>query len=348
MWQASYSYHKLQFITPGGTSRGVLKTKDSWYIKLWRSEIPEIVGVGECSILPALSIDDRPDFEEKLKSVCANINEYVADYHTQLLEWPAIRFGLEVALHDAENGGQRIIFPSGFTQGNIPIPINGLIWMGDVAYMKEQLQAKLESGFNCIKIKVGAIDFYQELRLLEGIRENFSPDEIELRVDANGAFHPNVALAKLKQLSTFYIHSIEQPIKAGQWKQMADLCKESPIPIALDEELIGVHGLEEKERLLKEINPDYIILKPSLLGGFKASEEWIMLAQKYNIGWWATSALEGNVGLNAIAQWTAIQDVDMPQGLGTGQVFSNNIISPLEVKSGSLYYNASTKWGLIP
>ncbi len=345
MLKASIKKHTFQFITPGGTSRGVLHTKDSWYISVWHTNAPNIIGIGECSILPKLSIDDSPELENKLLEVAENIHVYAESFQVTLKDWPAIRFALEMAFLDLNNGGQRVLFPSSFVSEQKSVPINGLIWMGDIKYMTAQLQQKLDAGFNCIKIKVGAINFSDEIKLIEGIRKEFSPDQIEIRVDANGAFAPEEALSKLQQLHQLQLHSIEQPIKAGQWQTMAELCKESPLPIALDEELIGVKDIKEKERMLQAIQPEYIILKPSLLGGFQASEEWIQLAEKNKVGWWATSALEGNIGLNAIAQWTAVKNVSMPQGLGTGQVFSNNIDSPLQVKNGALIYNKELSWG---
>ncbi|WP_066629234.1 o-succinylbenzoate synthase [Labilibacter marinus] len=347
MLKAKYRKHTLEFITPGGTSRGVLNTKESWYIEVFEEALPDVVGVGECSILPKLSIDDRPDFDDKLEEVCNEINQFADSYHHTLQDWPAIRFGLEMALLDLKNGGVKTIFPSAFVSGKKAIPINGLIWMGDVSYMKEQLQQKLEDGFDCIKIKVGAIDFNTEIELIKEIRKQFSVDEIEIRVDANGAFHPDEARAKLTELSQLGIHSIEQPIKQGQWRKMAELCAQTPLSIALDEELIGIHEFSRKEELIKTIKPQYIILKPSLLGGFKASEEWVEIAEKHDVKWWATSALEANIGLNAIAQWTAIQDNQLPQGLGTGKVFSNNITSPLQVQNGHLLYNQDS-WGKLP
>ncbi len=347
MLKAFFKKHTLKFITPGGTSRGILKDKDSWYLHVFSSENPNVIGIGECSLLRGLSIDDRPDYEHKLQEVCEQIHAYSNNYHQLLSEWPSIRFGLETALLDLHNGGEKIIFPSAFITGNRNISINGLIWMGDVKYMKNQLSQKLADGFNCIKIKVGAIDFEQEINLIKEIRTEYPPSKIEIRVDANGAFTMGNAMDRLHCLFELGIHSIEQPIKAGQWDNMAALCKESPLPIALDEELIGINNINDKEELLRVINPPYVILKPSLLGGFVASEEWIQLAEQYNIKWWATSALEGNIGLNAIAQWTAIQNNSLPQGLGTGKVFSNNIDSPLQVNNGQLLYNTTKTWGII-
>jgi o-succinylbenzoate synthase len=348
MLKAYLKKHTLKFITPGGTSRGVLTTKDSWYIFIYDTDLPQVIGTGECSILPKLSMDDVPGYEEKLNEVCANIHFYATSFHQSLINWPSIRFGIEMALLDLKNGGVKTIFPSDFVLGLKDISINGLIWMGEVRYMREQLDKKLTEGFDCIKIKVGAIDFAKELNLIREIRKIYDADQIQIRVDANGAFSPNEALNKLTELSKLDIHSIEQPIKAGQWKEMAQLCEKSPLPIALDEELIGVNARAQKEELLQIIQPSFIILKPSLLGGFKASEEWIDLVQKYSVAWWATSALEGNIGLNAIAQWTALQNNLMPQGLGTGQVFSNNISSPLQVHNGHLSYHINQSWGKLP
>ena len=348
MLRAYYKKHRFRFITPGGTSRGVLTHKDSWYLFVCDSQNAEVVGVGECSVLPGLSIDYVPGYESKIQEVCENINEYAQNLHVALIDFPSVRFGLEMALLDLENGGKRMVYSSGFYSGKASIPINGLIWMGEVAYMKSQLKQKLDDGFNCIKIKVGAIDFEKEIELIRGIRQLFSPAEIEIRVDANGAFTKNDAESKLKRLSELGIHSIEQPVKAGQWELMADLCSKGILPIALDEELIGINGVSQKQRLIDTIKPDYIILKPSLLGGFKASEEWVHIAECAGIKWWATSALEGNIGLNAIAQWTSLQNNSMPQGLGTGQVFSNNINSPLKVNGGRLCYDQNESWGDLP
>ena len=348
MLKANFIKHTLKFITPGGTSRGILNSKDSWYIQLFDTDRSGVVGIGECSILPNLSIDDRPDFEDKLCDVCRDIDFYIANLHQSLIEWPSIRFGLEMAWLDLKNGGVKSIFPSEFLKGKKQIPINGLIWMGDIGYMKNQLAQKLETGFKCIKIKIGALDFKKELELIQEIRKDYNSSEIELRVDANGAFNPSEVKDILYELNQLDIHSIEQPIKAGQWEKMAELCEESILPIALDEELIGINDYRLKEKLFTTIKSQYIILKPSLLGGFKASEEWIELAEKHGVKWWATSALEGNVGLNAIAQWTAVQNNNLPQGLGTGQVFSNNIASPLQVEKGHLIYNTEVSWGSLP
>ena len=338
---ASYQKYILNFKRPSGTSRGVMTEKETWFIIL---EKDGKKGIGECGILRSLSADDCPDYEEKLKWTCENIRLGEQKLWEALIEFPSIQFGLETAFRSLEGNTPYKLFPSAFTKGEANIPINGLVWMGDEAYMKEQIEDKLLQGFNCIKLKIGAIDFETELGLLRFIRANFSPQQIEIRVDANGAFSLDTALDKLHQLSDFKIHSIEQPIYKNQTDSMAALCETTPLPIALDEELIGVFELAEKEALLQKIQPQYIILKPSLVGGFRGCAEWITLAEKYNIGWWVTSALESNIGLNAIAQWTFLQNNPMPQGLGTGTLYTNNFESPLQVENGELCYNPKIEW----
>lgn len=338
MLVAEAKRYVLQFKRPSGTSRGVLTEKESWFIRLWDDQMPGVVGLGECAILRGLSADDRPGYADKVKEVCNNINHYGHYLREDLKRWPSIHFGLEMALRDLFEGGDRELYPSEFTKGVSSIPINGLIWMGKPEYMRQQIREKLATGFHCIKLKIGAIDFNQEWELLKEIRGEFSPSDIELRVDANGAFAPDMAMERLKRLSELDLHSIEQPIKAGQWEQMARLCESTPLPIALDEELIGVFDVEDKKALLDTIAPQYIILKPSLVGGFVGTKEWIDLAGERKIPWWITSALESNIGLNAIAQWTYTLNNPMPQGLGTGQLYTNNIKSPLVVEDGALHY----------
>ncbi len=333
--KASYHKYILHFKKPSGTSRGVMNEKETWFIIL---EEKGKKGVGECGLLRGLSCDDRLDYEEKLQWVCENIHLGEEKLWESLLEFPSIQFGIEMAFQSLQSENPFILFPSDFTNGQKSIPINGLIWMGEEAFMKEQIEAKLADGFHCIKLKIGAIDFETELQLLQYIRQNYTPRQIEIRVDANGAFDSNTALIKLNQLTGFKLHSIEQPIAKNQHDRMSELCKITPIPIALDEELIGVFTLEEKEALLQKIKPQFIILKPSFIGGFKGTKQWIDLADKYQIGWWITSALESNVGLNAIAQWTYLQNNSMPQGLGTGGLYLNNFESPLEVKNGNLWH----------
>jgi len=339
--KASYQKYLLEFKRPSGTSRGIMTEKETWFIIL---EENGKKGIGECGILRGLSADDREDYEEKLKWACDNIHLGETELWNALLEFPSIQFGLEMAFLSLKSEDSYILFPSRFTNNSSSITINGLVWMGEAVFMKQQIEEKLADGFNCIKLKIGAIDFNKELELLQYIRSHFSPEEIEIRVDANGSFSSIEALDKLNQLNQFQLHSIEQPIKKGHISEMAELCKQTPFPIALDEELIGVFSFEEKEKLLQEIQPQYIILKPSFIGGFRGTQEWITLAEKHNIGWWITSALESNIGLNAIAQWTFTLNSDMPQGLGTGALYTNNIDCPLEVKNGKLWYNSSKNW----
>lgn len=341
--KATYFKHQLQFKRPSGTSRGVLTYKETWFIQL---ENTTRQGIGECGMFKGLSIDDRQDFEAKLAWTCEHINLGLDVLLAELIEFPSIQFGLEMAFLSVSRQNKFELFPSDFTKGKDSIPINGLIWMGDPVFMKQQIKDKLTSGFSCIKLKIGAIDFDKELELMRSIRQEFDADTIEIRVDANGAFKPNEALEKLKRLSDYNLHSIEQPIRQGQVDDMAQLCSETPLPIALDEELIGVFSVTEKQFLLQTIKPQYIILKPTLVGGFKGSQEWITVAESNQIGWWVTSALESNIGLNAIAQWTYTLESPLPQGLGTGGLFTNNIQSSLVVDSGQLVYDLKTKWNL--
>ena len=315
--------------------------KETWFIIL---EKDGKKGIGECGILRGLSADDRPDYEEILRWTCENIHLGENQLWEALMEFPSIQFGVEMAFRSLESETPFLLFPSDFTKGEKSIEINGLVWMGEEAFMKQQIEEKLATGFRCVKLKIGAIDFDQELQLLRYIRQHFTPEQVEIRVDANGAFDKTLALDKLNQLSGFELHSIEQPIQKNNTDSMAELCKTTPIPIALDEELIGVFSLEDKEALLQKIKPQYIILKPSFVGGFRGSKEWIALAEKYNIGWWITSALESNIGLNAIAQWTFLQNNSMPQGLGTGALYTNNFDCPLQVEQGQLWYKKELDW----
>ncbi|NER13877.1 o-succinylbenzoate synthase [Leptobacterium flavescens] len=339
--KAYYKKHILHFKRPSGTSRGVLTDKETWFIII---EENGKKGIGECGILRGLSIDDTPDYEEQLKWACGNIHLGLERLYTELKAYPSIQFGLEQAFRMLGSDELFSLFPSDFTRGNKNIPINGLIWMGEEDFMKSQIEAKLKEGFDCIKMKIGAIDFETEIKLLRSIRRSFSPNEIEIRVDANGAFSPDEALEKLKILSELELHSIEQPIKQGQTEHMARLCENTPLAIALDEELIGVFDVTKKRELLQIVKPQYIILKPSLVGGYRGSEEWIEIAENNNAGWWITSALESNVGLSAIAQWTYTLQSDMPQGLGTGSLYTNNFESPLRVTHGELRYEQGKDW----
>ena len=315
--------------------------KETWFIIL---EKDGKKGIGECGILRGLSADDRPDYEAKLQWTCANIQLGENHLWEALIEFPSIQFGVEMAFQSLTSESPFLLFPSDFTNGQKSIEINGLVWMGEKSFMKQQIEEKLASGFRCVKLKIGAIDFDKELQLLGYIRQHFTPEQVEIRVDANGAFDVSLALDKLNQLSGFELHSIEQPIQKNNTDSMSELCKITPIPIALDEELIGVFSLEEKEQLLQKIKPQYIILKPSFVGGFRGTKEWILLAEKYKIGWWITSALESNIGLNAIAQWTFLQQNSMPQGLGTGALYTNNFDCPLVVSDGQLWYKKELDW----
>ncbi len=339
--KAYYKKYILDFKRPSGTSRGVLHQKETFFLIVKQNGK---TGIGECPIFRGLSIDDRIDYKEKLQWLCDNIHLNFNLLLKELIEFPSIQFGLEQAFLSLNSNDTFTLFPSLFSKGKESIPINGLIWMGDERFMQEQIEEKIATGFSTIKMKIGAIDFDKEISLLQSIRKHFDKNKITLRVDANGAFTSQNTLEKLTRLSELDIHSIEQPIKQGQWQEMAKLCQKTPIPIALDEELIGVFHTKDKKELLQTIKPQYIILKPALVGGFSGSEEWISLAEKQNIGWWITSALESNIGLNAIAQWTYQLNTSLPQGLGTGSLFTNNIESPLEVKNGCLHYNNSQKW----
>lgn len=336
MLQTKIHKHTLIFRQASGTSRGVLHTKNSWIIELFDDANPSIIGKGEASIIENLSPDWNNDYEIQLTEICKNVNEHVATNFSKIYEFPSIRFALESALLDLKNGGKEIYFPSEFTEGKKSISINGLIWMGSKEFMEHQIKEKIEEGYSCIKLKIGAIDFETELELLKSIRAKFSKSEMELRVDANGAFSVEDAPKKLDQLAKFDLHSIEQPIKQGQFDAMKKLCASTPLPIALDEELIGVNLPDKKSELLSFIKPQYIILKPSLVGGFQSSDEWISIAEKNKIDWWITSALESNIGLNAIAQYTFTKNNPMPQGLGTGQLYTNNFPSGLRIEKGRL------------
>jgi o-succinylbenzoate synthase len=339
--KATYHKYILNFKVPSGTSRGIMNTKETWFLILKNEEK---TGIGECGILRGLSFDDVPDYEEKLQWVCKNIHLGEEVLYQELKYYPSIQFGIEMAFLSLKSKNPFELFPSDFTNSKRSMVINGLIWMGKEAEMQRQIEDKIASGFTCVKLKIGAINFEEELQLLHGIRRKFSEKEIEIRVDANGAFGSNDALNKLNQLAGYDLHSIEQPIAINQYDSMSELCKTTPIPIALDEELIGVVDLDEKEALLLKIKPQFLIFKPSFIGGFKGTLEWIKLAEKYKIGWWITSALESNIGLNAIAQFTFMQNNLMPQGLGTGGLYTNNFESPLEVSDGKLHYNLNKNW----
>lgn len=347
-----YTSHTLQFKFDARTSRGAISTHQVYYLQLSHDSKSTVTGIGECAPLAGLSIDFRPDLEKKIAEVCQLVTDLkikeTLDISTlkelALNDWPALKFALETAFLDWQNGGRRLFYDNSFSRSEAGIPINGLVWMGDKTFMQEQIRKKLSEGYACLKLKIGGLDFSTELELLQQIREAAGPEELTIRVDANGAFSVEDAFKKLEKLARYELHSIEQPIRQGQPEEMAQLCAYTPVPIALDEELIGVQDAIEKVKLLDYIKPQYIILKPTLVGGLKASAEWIELVENRSINWWMTSALESNIGLNAISQFTANYPVQMPQGLGTGQLYHNNIASPLIIKQGALWYDAQQAW----
>ena len=328
---ATYFKHILNFKRPGGTSRGVMHTKETYILEILDGDKK---GTGECGLFRGLSCDDVPNYEEKLAWLCKNINEDHLTLKNELRDYPSIWFGYEQAAQNLKFGGD-IYFPSDFTEGKASIKINGLIWMGDTLFMQQQIEEKLNLGYNCIKLKIGA-DWKSEREILQNLRKKFPADILEVRVDANGAFGYEQAIKVLQELNELNIHSIEQPIKAGKIEEMASLCATTPTPIALDEELICINNLEDKKKLLETIKPQYIILKPSLVGGISGTDEWIALAERLNAGWWITSALESNIGLNAIAQYTFTKNPKLPQGLGTGALFTNNFESSLLLENDQL------------
>lgn len=351
----TYQKYKLKFKFVAGTSRGKFSERDSYLIFL-KDKTKGITGIGEASPLKGLSLDFVPDFARQLESLFP-VFSYLPDFKDteEVLDFveekvpstlPSIRFAFETALLDLLNGGNFVIFPNDFTEKQKPLPINGLIWMGEEAFMTRQIDQKIASGFNCIKMKIGSIDFDTELQILGRIRSQYDSGQITLRVDANGAFDLTSVRDRLLRLAALDIHSIEQPIKAGHPDDMAQLCREHILPIALDEELIGNNDATDKLGLLQLVNPQFIILKPTLLGGIRNTMQWISMAGKLGIGWWITSALESNIGLNAICQFTAQYNINLPQGLGTGQLYKNNIMSPLVMNRGEIRYDHTNVWDL--
>ena len=342
--QAKYSKYNLKFKQPGGTSRGVLTEKETWFLKI--TDQNGNTGIGECGMFKGLSYDDRPDYESTLAWVCENIELGKNQLLNKLREFPSIQIGIETAFLSLQANDRQQLFNTDFSNGKQGIPINGLIWMGKPDFMHQQIDEKLEKGFSCLKLKIGAIDFAQELEILNSIRKRYSQDELTIRVDANGAFPPADAMNYLEQLAALKIHSIEQPVKPEFTDDLAALCKKTPLPIALDESLIGITDVTKKQSLLQTIQPQFIILKPTLVGGFKGTDEWIEIAENLDIDWWTTSALESNIGLNAIAQYTSTKMIDKPQGLGTGSLFTNNIESPLEIRKEELWFNTDKNWDI--
>ena len=372
MYKIEISERTLHFKQPAGTSRGVYTTRHSYYLTLTSDEMPEIEGVGECATLPDLSCDAKPEYAVTLRQVCQMVEQMGRIPYDMIRAYPSITFGLETAFASFFDAAKKLLeivpaegassssemlkqkgvsvpagmenlvdlYDSPFGRGEEGITINGLVWMGTYEEMLARLEEKLQAGFHCVKLKIGAIDFFKELDLIKRIRNVYTKKQVELRVDANGGFLPENAMSQLEALAKYDIHSIEQPIKQHQWPKMAQLCRETPLPIALDEELIGVNVRSMKEALLDTIRPQYIILKPSLHGGIYGCNEWIQLADQRGIGSWITSALESNIGLNAIAHYAAKvygPNVQMPQGLGTGQLFTDNIPMPLEIRGDKLF-----------
>ena len=372
MYKIEISERTLHFKQPAGTSRGVYTTRHSFYLTLTSDEMPGVEGVGECATLPDLSCDAKPEYEVTLRQVCQMVEQMGRIPYDMIRAYPSITFGLETAFASFFQAAKKILssespssdisglellkkvgvsvpmgmenlatlFDSPFARGEEGITINGLVWMGTYEEMLARLEEKLQAGFHCVKLKIGAIDFFKELDLVKRIREVYGKEQVELRVDANGGFSPENAMSRLEALAKYDIHSIEQPIKQHQWPMMAKLCRETPLPIALDEELIGVNVRSMKEALLDTIHPQYIILKPSLHGGIYGCNEWIELAKQRGIGSWITSALESNIGLNAIAHFAVKEygpNVQMPQGLGTGQLFTDNIPMSLEIRGDKLW-----------
>lgn len=361
--KASLQKRVFEFSFNARTSRGAMKDRISWFVHLWDDADPEVVGIGECGPLPRLSAEYTPELEAILEKLVGEINDLsvglpmevepdaLNKFISQLIgaeqvsRYSSFVFALETALLDLHNGGERTIFKNKFLEGH-PIPINGLIWMGGLDFMLQQIEIKIRDGFTCLKLKVGGHDFEKECDVLQYIRRKYFRNNITIRLDANGAFKKDEALFKLQELARFNIHSIEQPIKAGL-AEMAELCRQSPISIALDEELIGVYGSAAKLDLLTRIKPQFIILKPTLHGGLYGCAEWIRIAEQLGIGWWITSALESNIGLNAIAQFTAQYPVQIPQGLGTGMIYNNNVESPLTIQKEHLTYDDGLIWGFL-
>lgn len=341
MLKAQWTAVDLEFRFEAVTSRERLWKKRTYLIRVWEDARPQIAGVGEAGLFRGLSADDVPEYEEILGRLCRNPQDGA------VCTMPSIRFGFETAIRDLENGGLHTLFDTPWIRGCYGIATNGLIWMGDKTTMGHRIDAKLDKGFGVLKLKIGGINFDEECDLLRYIRARYSTDSLEIRLDANGSFSHGQALERLKRLSDFGIHSIEQPIKPGDLEVMAQLCLSSPIPIALDEELIGWRSDRQIAVLLDAVIPQYIILKPSLIGGFGRADAWVEAACSRGIGWWATSALESNIGLNAIAQWVSTKNASMPQGLGTGQLYTNNIPSPMEMRGASLWYEPTGAWGKL-
>ena len=348
VWEAWIQTHTLIFKGPAGTSRGTLTQKPVSYICL-KDTSTGTIGIGECSTLQGLSPEHGTGYNQALLDLAEAINngdQSLEAAYQAFQGWPSVQFGLEQAYLDWLNGGQRILFDTAYTRGTEGIPINGLIWMNNIPTMRQAINEKLDQGYRCLKLKVGARNWDEEYQLIQEVRSQYSASELEIRVDANGAFREDDAYSKLQQLEKLEVHSIEQPLPANAWEATAELCEQAPVPVALDEGLIGHTASEQKIALLEKLKPQYIILKPSLIGGIRHANEWIQVAENRGIGWWATSALESNIGLNAISQWVSSYEIRRPQGLGTGGLYTNNIPAPMTIDQGKLFYHPHEKWDL--
>ena len=331
---------------PLGTSKGVINVRTVWYLIAWDESRPQVRGIGEAALFPGHSKEFPAEVRTKLLELCADTSSWEERLIHDLVHVPSVRFAVEQCLRDLNVSGSKVLFPSEFTLGRQGIPINGLVWMGEKKEMRERIKAQIDGGNRCVKMKIGGIGINDELELLADVRREFSAKELTLRVDANGAFSHATAMPVLERLAELEVESIEQPIPPGLFETMAEICAKSPVPIALDEDLIGLNTRDAKADLLDHVKPRHIVIKPSMVGGWAAAEEWIALANARNIGWWITSALESSIGLNAVAQWTATLGVGIPQGLGTGSVYADNIPSPLTVKAGELRYRPEMPWEL--
>lgn len=346
MIHATWKELQLTPAFPLGTSKGVITTRTVWYLIAWDAERPHVRGIGEAALFPGHSKEFPADVRTKLLELCAQTTDWKQRMNGDLTDVPSVRFAVEQCLKDLAVRGSKELFPSAFTLGQQGIPINGLVWMGDKDTMRQRIREQIESGSRCVKLKIGALHIADELDLLKAVRAEYSVSDLALRVDANGAFGAHNAMDVLQRLADLQVESIEQPVPSGLYETMAELCERSPVPIALDEDLIGLNRTDAKLDLLRNVKPRHIVIKPSLVGGWTAAQEWITLAKEHGIGWWITSALESSIGLNAIAQWTATLRTDVPQGLGTGRVYADNIPSPLQVENGALWYRPEGEWDL--
>lgn len=346
MMQAAWKEVHLTPRFPLGTSKGTITSRTLWYLIAWDPARPGIKGIGEAALFPGHSKEFPADVRVKLMELCTNTSDWTDRLTGDLVDRPSVRFAVEQCLKDLDAGGSKVLFPSDFTLGRKGVPINGLVWMGDKARMRADIRSRIDTGFSTVKMKIGALAIEEELALLADVRREFGAGNITLRVDANGAFDAHTAPEVLKRLADLRVESIEQPVPPGLYELMAELCAASPLPIALDEDLIGLNTIQAKRDLLDNVRPQRIVIKPGLVGGWTAAEEWIALADARGIGWWVTSALESNIGLNAIAQWAAMIGVKGTQGLGTGSVFLDNIPAPLEVERGALHYRPERPWDL--